>query len=190
MSSETPVKISGCLKWLFFGTLFLIGVSMLMPSAIICGELGAISELLSNAKNLMVNVKEFAADHGGKYPDTLQDLVKEGVIDQSHLNKLLAHSTEGPKTPLRWIYLTGLNDNTAPDYPVLISPILKDDSGQIMRRLKALMGYRPRLPVKPVRVVAFNDTSVELLKEADFQALLKKHTITLPAPKTEGDAEK
>ncbi|MEY4485305.1 MAG: hypothetical protein RL693_2757 [Verrucomicrobiota bacterium] len=181
MNSKVSGKKRGCLIWLLFCVLSLISASIVMPSTIICGETGALSDLIGNTKNLIICVRLYAGDHGGKYPDTLQDLVKEGIIEQSALDKLLAHPTEGPKTPLQWIYLTGLSENTAPDYPVFISPVLKDDAGPIMRRIKALLGQRPRLPVKPVRVVAFSDTSVVVLKEADFQELINKHGIKLPA---------
>lgn len=126
--------------------------------------------VINNGRQLGVCIELYAGEHQGQYPHTLEEVVKVGIIEQSYLDKLLSDPEGKPGRPLGWIYLSGLNDKIAPDYPIFVSPILQEHTEEIQ--------------VIPSRIIIFRDHSHEVITELDFQVLLKKHSITLPAAET------
>ena len=81
-----------------------------------------------------------------------------------------------------WTYIQGLNEKSPPVQPVLASPLFSKSTGPTIRQVRGLVKLPPLPFSTPNRVVAFADTSVVLMKEADFQTLLKDHHITFPPP--------
>lgn len=152
---------------------------------------GTLSKVLNNGMELTLAVKLYASDHEGKYPHTLPELLNEGYLEnQDSLDKLLSHPVEGPGKPLGWTYFPDLSDKTAPDYPILISPMLQDSSGNTLRKLRRILGKPALFPVDPTWIVRFCDGSGEFMSKKKYEALLKKHSITLPAAETTNTAEK
>lgn len=181
MNPENPTRKVSWYEWIGLGAFVLLLLALAVPTKH-HGESGPLCRLTNNAKMLIISVQIYADEHEGKYPHSLVDLVKGKVLEgQSMLDKLLSHPLEKPQTPLGWIYLPDLSDKTALHYPIFISPILQDDSGPIMQQLKTFVGYRPPFTMKPSRVVAFNDSSVEVLRGVEFQKTLQYHGITLSA---------
>lgn len=184
MTSEKPSTKVYWYTWIGGGIVGLCILSLGLPAFTDCRERGPLIALINNAKNLIINVQLYAGDHEGKYPHALADLVNEKLLnDKGMLDKLLSHPRERQQTPLGWIYLPDLSDKSPASYPIFISPTFQDDSGPLMHKVKTFLGYRP-FSMKPQRVVAFNDTSVVVLPEVEFQKMLKYHDITLPVVET------
>lgn len=187
MNPENPSRKVFWYTWIATGIVGLCIFSLGFPAFTDCRERGPLTALINNAKHLIISVQLYAGDHEGKYPHDLADLVKEGLLkDQHTLDKLLSHPLE---KPLGWIYLPDLSDKSPASYPIFISPILQDNSGPLMHKVKVFMGYRP-FSMKPQRVVAFNDTSVEFLPEVEVQKILDYHGIKLPVTEAVDAAEK
>lgn len=190
MNEEAPIKKFTWFGWLCFTIFFILSFLWLASGKfIVCGTDGTMMKLLNNGHELTNGVKLYASRHQGKSPHTLRDLETEMLLDRP-LDKLLVHPVDGPEKPLGWIYLLDLNDHTPPDYPVLFTPLLLDDTGEIIRKFRDLLKKPALFPKIPTRIVFFYNASGEIMREPEFQALLKKHSITLPAAETTKTAEK
>lgn len=181
MNDEAPIRKFTWFGWLCFTVFFILSFPWLVSGKfIVCGTTGTMMKLLINSRELTNGVKLYASKHQGKSPHTLRELETEMLLDRS-LDKILSHPIERPEKPLGWIYLPDLSDNTPPDYPVLFTPILLDDTGEIIRKFRDLLSKPALFPKIPTRIVSFYNGSSEIMREPEFQALLKKHDITLPA---------
>ncbi|CAN5889061.1 hypothetical protein BH11VER1_BH11VER1_00190 [soil metagenome] len=191
MNRESAAKNLPWYAWLFLGPFFLVGLGLLASMLNRTSSIGGTTKMIMNGKQLVMCVLLYSSDHDGKFPHTLQELVDTEVLSRPELDKLLTHPYAKPQKFMDWIYLPDLSDKTAPYFPVLISPVLQDNAGKFRRTVRELQGQRPSLfPAMPVRVVAFSNGSVEVIKESDLPALLKKYGITLPAPETTSTVEK
>lgn len=165
MKPEGSVKKLPWYAWLVSVVILVLCVPLLTPaSRSINSESPSV---INNGRQLGVCIELYAGEHQGKYPNTLEEVVKEGIIEQSYLDKLLSDPEGKSGRPLGWIYLSGLSNDIAPDYPIFISPVLQPPS-------------EPN-PTTSSRVIIFRDHSHRVITEPDFQALLRKHSITLPA---------
>ncbi len=179
MNDETSIRKFSWVGWL--GALVLLFLAS--GSMIICETDGTLMKLQASGHELIQGVKLYGSKHQGKYPHTLRDLETENLL-HGPLDKLLSHPIEGPEKPLGWIYLPDLSDNTPPDYPVLFTPTLQDDTGRIVRKFRDFLGKPALFPETPTRFVFCYNGSGDRMSESDFQALLKTHNITLPTATT------
>ncbi len=107
-------------------------------------ERGHDARVINDLKQLVIALKFYAADHDGKYPDQLSELVKDGVLDDE---TLLEYKNPETKQGQPWLYNKTLTDSSPGTSAVLAAPIKSKDGK---------------------RVVAFNDGSVRLVTEAEF----------------------
>ncbi len=103
----------------------------------------------SQARQIGIALKAYAADHEGRYPANLNVLIDDGLLDNVSL-LLMRDSTSGESLP--WLYNSTLTDTSPPDAILLAAPAPhKLPSG------------------KPTRLVVFNDLTTQSLPEQDFQ---------------------
>ncbi|MCB1210934.1 MAG: type II secretion system protein [Verrucomicrobiales bacterium] len=75
----------------------------------------------SNARQLIMALKVYAADNNGSYPPDLEALFKQDILDESSRALLLwVHPRTGATQP--WIYSPGLNDSSPADTVIISSP--------------------------------------------------------------------
>lgn len=108
------------------------------------------TKVMNQLKQLVVCLRIYAADQGGKYPAQLSDLIKESMLDNP---SLLEFSDPNTKENLAPLYNNQLTDSS--------------DGGEIV-----LAAPTPNKSGK--RIAAFNDGSVRTITEDEFQKLWKK----------------
>lgn len=105
---------------------------------------------ISQARQIGLALKTYAADHAGRYPADLNMLVDEGIIEDVGI-LLYQDSASGESQP--WLYNGALTDTSPQDAILLAAPAPdKQPSG------------------RQTRVVVFNDLTTQALPEDDFQA--------------------
>ncbi len=107
------------------------------------------TKVMNQFKQLVVSLKIYSADQG-KYPAQLSDLIKEGILDNP---SLLEFSDPNSKEHLAPLYNNQLSDSSSGEEIVLAAPT-PNKSGK--------------------RIAAFNDGSVRIITEDEFQKLWKK----------------
>ncbi len=139
-------------------------------------------KLESNGTHVVEAVRKYAAAHGGKFPEKLDDLTKEGLIESSELNRLLSSVWANEPGPLGWIYLPPAEAGKSSPAPVLFTPVIVDTSGKLTRWYHDFRNLPEAKPRIPTRVVIFADGFGTAMHEDDFQSLLKERKITLTSP--------
>ena len=86
-----------------------------------------VSKSISNCRQLITALRIYSSDHGGEYPKHLEDLVKEGILDQESLvriNRMIGRDG----LPAPWVLLQGLTDAGPGDIPLVIGscPVSRD----------------------------------------------------------------
>lgn len=179
MNDEAPGRKISWVGWLGVLVLVCLGFLFLATGSFnICMTDGTLMKLQASGHELIQGVKLYGSKHQGKYPHALRDLETEHLLHRP-LDKLLSHPIEGPEKPLGWIYLPDLSDNTPPDYPILFTPTLQDDTGRIVRKFRDFLDKPALFPETPTRFVFCYNGSGSMMSEPEFQALLKQHGITL-----------
>lgn len=84
--------------------------------------------MMSNARQLVGALQAYAGDHGGAYPDSLQDLSPD-TLSESDLNRLLTEGSIDSPTGEAWILRSDLT-TSAPSTAVLIFAATPDASGE------------------------------------------------------------
>lgn len=155
--------------------LLLIGLSVWFPINSSVGEKSGVVKLICNGRQLLTTVKIYASENEGKYPPHLIELETSGVLNNLH------GLTSSPYTdkPLGWIYRPGFSDSSASGEPILVTPILQKKGNAASLWLQEKLGVRSDPPLHSSRVVVFNDAAVQLMKEEEFQQMLKTKGITL-----------
>ncbi|CAN5185730.1 hypothetical protein BH23VER1_BH23VER1_24450 [soil metagenome] len=111
-----------------------------------------------NIRNVFLALKLYAHEHGGRYPENLEDVVRKGYIDEWSSNALSPRDGE----PLVY-FGAGMDENLSGRFIVLASA-------------------RPRYSGHK-RVVCTNDGSVTTFREEQFQEMLAWQKARLaPAP--------
>jgi Tfp pilus assembly major pilin PilA len=101
---------------------------------------------LSTLRQVQVTLKLYAADNDGKYPAALSELAPKYASTEQIL-EFTDHRTK-QRTP--WLYRNSLTDTSPGNEVLLASPVATPDGK---------------------RAVGFNDGSVKVIPEAEFQAL-------------------
>lgn len=111
-----------------------------------------ISRSMSNGRRLITSLKIYSSDRGGKYPKTLEGLVGEDGLTREEFvrfNRMI-----GPDgMPYSWIYLPGLSDSDPGNIPVIVG----------------------MLPFKAGHVVGSNDSSVTIMKRAEYEEAMARY---------------
>lgn len=108
-------------------------------------------KVLSNGRQVLTALKAYAADHDGKYPAELQELVTAGALDSP---ELLTVASKPGADPAPWMY-----DNTlTPESPGISIVLAAPDP------VKGAKG-------KETRAVIRNDGRAESLPEEEFQRI-------------------
>ena len=168
---------NGC-AWVLLVFLVLVLLSLCFPTYSNVNIRGGVTLTISNGRQLVTAMRIYVSDNNGTYPAELGDLVTAGLLDRGRLDSLLA-SPLGAK-PLGWTYLPGFGADSPPDQPVLVSPVLQNKGNIVTRWLKEQRSSRPLPPAYPVRVVATADGTTTMIKEVEFQKILKAKNIALP----------
>lgn len=106
---------------------------------------------ISNARQLITALRIYASDHSGEYPEKLEDLVKEEILDPGEPFEKLTHGIMQKQMKIPWMVLGGLNDSAPGGLPILASPIPLHGS-------RYVMGY--------------NDSSVVLVSPEKYHAAM------------------
>lgn len=96
---------------------------------------------IGHARQLTTGLQMYAADHDGKFPSHLGQLVEEGILSPEQFAKW-AFATQYDGLPIPWVYFNGLQDSAPDSSPLLMHP-LPGKGGK--------------------RIVAFKDSSVDLI---------------------------
>ena len=136
-----------------------LAVGLLLPVFGQVSPVGLQTRNLSHAKQLGTGVKLYAMDNDGRFPMHLSELVPD-YIDAASWTQLLYDPRKDAKDPhlpnFDWLYFGAFFDEKNPP-PILIAS--------------------PRSPTdgsKGRRVVIQGDGSGEIMKEAEYQAELRK----------------
>lgn len=122
--------------------------SLAMPMFTSVQQQGNQAKLLTNGRQVLVAIKIYAGENGGKYPATLQELVTSGALQDAEL-LTLAKTAGMEKEP--WLYDRTLTDAAPGISMVLAAPFTIKSGG------------------KETRLVIRNDGRAETIAEADFQ---------------------
>lgn len=107
------------------------------------------TQVLNHGKQVAIAIKTYAADHDGKYPPKLKQLVSTGVLENA---ELLTVAEKKGKEGLPWLYDRSLTDSSDGDSILLAAPFsIKGSSG------------------KETRVVIRNDGSAAEIDEEEFE---------------------
>lgn len=106
---------------------------------------------ISNARQLITALRIYSSDHSGEYPEKLEDLVKEEILDPGEPFGKLTHGIMQKQMKIPWMVLEGLNDSAPGGLPLVVSPIPLHGSRYIM---------------------GSNDSSVELVSPEKYQAAM------------------
>ena len=114
---------------------------------------------LSNAKQLGLAVRQFAEDHEGRFPTHLSEIVPDYLDATQSDNVLFAaklDDEENPRLKYDWLYFGSGFDEKQPPPLLIASPLVFKDNA------------------RQKRVVVFGDGSGSLIKEEEYQELLRK----------------
>lgn len=119
-----------------------IMIALMVPTFAIVQEKAIEAKSMANARQIVVSCRQYAGDHDGRYPPDLETLVNEGVITDDTILRC----------PL-------LKDDTQIGYHYFGASMGNTDAGDKVILISKAANR------KGERVVAFNDSSVEM-KEA------------------------
>lgn len=143
-----------------------------------------LTKMTNNARNLMSALEFYADDNGGRYPEKLHDLVKEGAfMNQEYFEHVGFLPQDCGRPPLDWIYIPGKTKASPAKDIVFYSPPLVSHKTTWELMKESFSGFSflaSFFPPTPMRVVAFNDGTFRSFLEKDFQELLLKTGQTLP----------
>ncbi len=132
--------------YLGFGLVFIaVLASLAVPAFTMVQQQGMQMKVVNNAKQIVIGMKQYAADHDGKYPPTLDTLFEEQILpDRKLLEFPAAINVPGQGWDYRGTELTDRSNGRA---IVLIT--------------KKAVGSKKK-------IIARNDGSVEVVKEKDL----------------------
>ena len=116
------------------------------PSFSAAREKGRQTDAMNNLRQVQTCLKIYAGDNDGKYPAALSDLIPKYTISSQIIEFRDYRTKQRPP----WLYRSSLTE-TSPAEEVLVAAPVASPDGK--------------------RVVGFNDGSVKLIPEAEFQAL-------------------
>lgn len=127
-----------------------IMASLAVPAFNKVQEKGTQTKEMSSARQVVLALRLYASTHGGKYPEKLDELrTSDSLTDP----KILMFNDPTTHTPTPWFYNSSLTESSPATEPLLISP-------------SAFSGGK--------RIAAFNDGSVRIITEAEFEAIKAK----------------
>lgn len=102
--------------------LAIVGIlaSLALPTFTRIQERGNITKSVSNVRQLVTACKIYALDHDGKYPDNLDALVTEGILEQEAYNSLLRCPLSNSSPGYEYLG-AGQNDADNPEAPLFLS---------------------------------------------------------------------
>jgi len=113
---------------------------------------GKITRSISNGRQLVAAVRIYASDHGGRYPEQLDELVDTEILEPESLVTLNRVHKSG-EAPLPWIFLKGLNEEAPANLPLFVSPMPYTGNKYI---------------------IAYNDSTVSLQNAAEYEAAMQR----------------
>jgi hypothetical protein len=128
-------------------------------------EQAPLARQISHCREILSALRTFASDHDGEYPVDLKTLATDGVIQPENLKRILKVMNEDGGTAGEWILLQGLNDDSAHWLVLVASPPLHRSDGSV------------------ARILGLNDGSVTVIKESDFEEVLKEKGQRVPIQK-------
>jgi type II secretory pathway pseudopilin PulG len=144
MTSNTSVPLMGSSLTAVSVVAVLAGTAL--PAFTKIQERAAQTKEINNARQVIMGLKIYAADNGGKYPGELSELITAKVLDNE---SLLSFTDPVTKEHKAWLYNNKLNDSAPGSEAVIASP--------------SLIGGK--------RIVGFNDGSARLTTEEEFKKL-------------------
>ncbi|MFK5923992.1 MAG: DUF4190 domain-containing protein [Verrucomicrobiota bacterium] len=120
-------------------------MAIAMPAFVGVQEAARQNKQTNDVRILLVACQTFAAEHDGKYPDTLKELSPDFISDESLLGYI--NSDSGQIEP--YMYFSGKTVNSEPRSLLIASPEVKNNR----------------------RVVGFCDTSVSAINDEEFHRL-------------------
>jgi hypothetical protein len=182
MNQESKNERLPWYAWVFIILAMVLGLCLVVPRFSPSPEHGNQAKFLSNGKQVVIAMKIYAEDHQGSYPTEMIDLEKHEVLAHGTLARLLSLPPQYDSSGVGWTYFRGLNKNTPPDHPVLVSPVFSNNAGKFMGWLRVRLGMPLLESAIPKRFVACSGGSISVMKETDFQKHLKDHHVTFPPP--------
>lgn len=114
----------------------------------------SITRQISNARQLIIAVRLYAADESGTFPARLEHLLTAGALEGlAEFERLNTFTGDTNEPPAPWIYVRGLRDAAPEGLPIIIAPFSYKNGR---------------------RIVGTNDTAVELMKPSDIREALPK----------------
>ena len=131
-------------------TLAVLG-GLAIPAFTSVQENAKITHQSNNARQVAISLKVYAGDHKGNYPEKLEQLIKEDIIEEANRDILnFVNPTSNLASP--WIYNNGLTDSSPGTEILLLSPSASNGK----------------------RIAAYNDGSVNTITEEEAQKALSK----------------
>jgi hypothetical protein len=145
------MAVSGLvLGYVSFATtlLFMWLVAWMSSKAVENAKAGA---TLSNVRQIAVICADYAENHNGKYPESLEQLMREKFLFMSERSLLARGGSQ-----LGYVYIKGFTTESA--------------------KVRRVLLYDEYLSRSQKLVVGFTDGSAEIMREKDFQELLKQES--------------
>ena len=108
-------------------------------------ERGRQAEVMSNLKQLQLTLKLYAGDNEGKFPASLSELMPK----YTSTNAIIEFTDRRTKQRTPWLYHSSHTETSPANELLLAAPVASSDKN---------------------RVVGFNDGTVKVIPEAEFQA--------------------
>ncbi|MBL9132600.1 MAG: hypothetical protein JNG86_15450 [Verrucomicrobiaceae bacterium] len=154
MSEPQPREPFGCLAWSVIGIGVVLGVALLLPLMGIVSKVGEQIKAVSNCRQIILSIKQYAAKHQSEHPDSFimegtgvrrtsnaafRKLIEEKVVMEERIfgcpkspyvpdsNIGIAPSFSEALKPgeCHWMMVAGLNDDSAGNLPLVFENTLR-----------------------------------------------------------------
>ncbi len=110
------------LLWIIGILVLLVVVGLSIPTLTRVCVIDPFTRHISNARQLITALRIYSSDQVGNYPQSLDDLVKEGVIERDVLDKFMRYDLAPDGKPREWIVNLDLADSDPGYLPLVIAP--------------------------------------------------------------------
>ncbi len=160
----------------------LVTIGLLVWSLILFNEGMAIRDRkrrnLENASQLLMALQKYASNHGGSYPDDLNQIVSEGIMSKEGFSKCNRVILDAGGPDADWIYMRGLNASSRDYSVVIISPPTSRTPGTVEKYIDGLLSSSEHHPYD--LIVGLTDGSASIMPRGGLEMNLRKTGQTLP----------